>query len=383
MRILLVSSEFPPGPGGIGTHAYQLARHLQQSGWEILVLAAQDYAPAAEVRAFNEAQPFPVVSFRSMPVAPLKAAYRSWQLSQSLKKWRPTLLVASGKRSAWLAAWVNRRRELPWVAIGHGTEFNEPAGWSRDLTRWSFRQATTVVCVSDYTRRQMLQSGIRPRRDLVIPNGADVNQFRVLPSKEMESFHIDSSFNGARLLLTVGHVSERKGQDIVIRALPHILREAPATHYLVIGLPSKKREFMELAMRLGVEKHVHFLGRVDADSLVKYLNRCDVFVMTSRHTQNGDFEGYGIAVVEAALCGKPAVVSANSGLVEAIRDGETGIAVAEADETATAKAVLTLLSDDCRRRRMGEAARGRAIAEQSWSHRVNEYDALFRSLLPV
>jgi phosphatidylinositol alpha-1,6-mannosyltransferase len=93
---------------------------------------------------------------------------------------------------------------------------------------------------------------------------------------------------------------------VVIRALPHILKVAPKTHYLMAGLPTLKHELTELARKLGVAEHVHFLGRVDADSLVKYLNCCDVFVMTSRLTKDGDCEGFGIAVVEAALCGKPA-----------------------------------------------------------------------------
>ena len=70
---------------------------------------------------------------------------------------------------------------------------------------------------------------------------------------------------------------------------------------------------------------MHFLGRLESESLVKYVNACDLFMMTSRHTSTGDFEGYGIAVVEAAFCGKPAVVSRNSGLAEAIVDGGPGL----------------------------------------------------------
>ncbi len=72
----------------------------------------------------------------------------------------------------------------------------------------------------------------------------------------------------------------------------------------------------------------------------------DVFVMTSRHANDGDFEGYGIAVIEAALCGTPAVVSDNAGLVEAISPGTTGLTVPPDDPAATSNAILSLLGDD-------------------------------------
>ena len=80
------------------------------------------------------------------------------------------------------------------------------------------------------------------------------------------------------------------------------------------------------------------MGRVEEGDMVNWLNRCDLFVMTSRTLPDGDCEGFGIAVVEAALCGKPAVVSSQCGLIEAIEDGVTGIGVPEGDVVATANA---------------------------------------------
>jgi phosphatidylinositol alpha-1,6-mannosyltransferase len=320
------------------------------------------------------------VRLRAVAGAFSEAIYRWHVASTWMRKWRPDALIASGERSVWLAAGLARQFQFPWVAVGHGTEFSDVAAWERRLTRWSFQQATAVVSVSQYTQQRMLAIGICPRMMRVIPNGADPARFQVLPSAEVPAFRESLGLNGCRLLLTVGSVTERKGQSVVIRALPHILAKAPNTHYLMAGMPSKEHEFTLLARKLGVADHVHFLGRVDARDVVRYLNCCDLFVMTSRHTKDGDFEGYGIAVVEAALCGLPAVVSANSGLMEAIADGETGLLVPEDDEIGTAEAVLLLLRDDAARCRMGEAARRRALREQTWEHRVTEYDRLLRGL---
>jgi phosphatidyl-myo-inositol dimannoside synthase len=271
-------------------------------------------------------------------------------------------------------------RRLPWVAIGHGTEFGSKRGWQAVAVRAAFRRATAVVCVSEYTRREMHRAGIRPSFDRVIPNGADPYRFRVLPAAETEPVRAELGVSEGQLLVTVGNVTRRKGQDIVVRALPKILERFPAAHYAVAGLPTLGPELERLAAELGVAARVHVLGRLSEARIVQLLNAADVFVMTSRRTETGDFEGYGIAAIEAALCGCPAVVSADSGLAEAIRDGETGFCVEPEDPPATAQAITRLLEDDPMRRRMGESARRRAEEEQTWDGRIAAYDSLLRDV---
>lgn len=381
MRLLLLSSEFPPGPGGIGTHAYQLAKSLTAKGWDVEVVTPQDYAGEQEVEAFNAAQSFEIQRLHPVPGPPLEAVWRGFCTARRISRERPDVLLASGKRAVWLAACVAGLYRLPWLAVGHGTEFGSTVAWDRTLTRWAFESAAAVVCVSQYTYGKMCAMGVHPRGSRVIPNGADASQFRLLPPAEAVLPRKQLGLEQVPLLLTVGRVSERKGQDVVIRALPYILEKIPDVHYLAAGLPEQGAPFQALAEALGVGAHVHFLGRVDPEVVVRLQNCCDVFVMTSKHTAEGAFEGYGIAAVEAALCGKPAVVSANSGLSEAVVEGETGWVVPENDERATAAAVLALLTDEALRRRMGAAARARALKLQTWDHRAGQYDVLLRSLV--
>jgi phosphatidyl-myo-inositol dimannoside synthase len=97
----------------------------------------------------------------------------------------------------------------------------------------------------------------------------------------------------------------------------------------------------------------------------------------------GDVEGYGIAAIEAALCGLPAVVTAGSGLAEAIRDRETGLLVPQEDEDATAAAVLRLWRDPSLLRTMGEKARVRAASEQTWSRVASRYDERLREICGI
>jgi phosphatidylinositol alpha-1,6-mannosyltransferase len=151
-------------------------------------------------------------------------------------------------------------------------------------------------------------------------------------------------------------------------------------HYAIVGMPTRGEDIRRLAAELGVAERVHLLGRLDDARLVRVLNAADLFAMTSRHTADGDFEGYGIAVVEAALCGLPSVVSSGSGLSEAVVDGQTGLCVPQEDPCATAAAMRELMEDTERRRAMGQAARRRAEAEQTWDRRMPIYDALLREV---
>jgi glycosyltransferase involved in cell wall biosynthesis len=381
LRVLIVSTEFPPGPGGIGTHASQLASQLQRLGWKVAVVTSQVSAPGNDARAFNESQSFPIAALRVPDGTLFGPMSRLRTISRWLRHWQPHAILASGQRSVWRTAWLPHASSKPWVAVGHGTEFGVTTLWKRWLTRRSFERAAAVVCVSQYTRARMLASGIRPKRSEVIPNGADPARFKVLPREVIERTRHELGLHRGQVLLTVGKVTTRKGQDTVIRALPAVLARFPNTVYLVAGLSGQQEAFARLAAELGIADRVRFLGVVAPDDLVRYLNCCDLIVAPSRHTPSGEFEGYGIAVVEAALCGKPAVVSRNCGLGEAIVDGQTGIGVPEDDPPMTAAALVALLEDDDRRQTMGAAARVRAMHEQTWEHRAEAYDRLLRDLV--
>jgi phosphatidylinositol alpha-1,6-mannosyltransferase len=380
MRLCILSTEFPPGPGGIGTHAYELARWLTTAGWEVSVVAPQNYASRSEIEAFNQAQPFPVSHLRSLPGGtPVRTVDRWRSALRWIRTWKPEMLLGSGSRAVWLTALIARRESLPWVAVGHGTEFGTTGWLERKMTYDSFRAASGVVCVSSYTRDCMVRRGIVTHSVRVIPNGADPQRFAPLPPEQVHAFRADRGWNDCRVLLTVGNVTPRKGQEVVIRALPQVLSRLPNVHYVMAGLPTQKVELQRLAENLGVARNVHFSGRVESKILPLLVNGCDVFVMTSRHTSGGDFEGYGIAVIEAALCGKPAVVSAGSGLAEAVVPDRTGLVVPQNDTEATAAAILRMLTDNGLRERMGEAARMRAIQEQTWEQRVSEYADFLRT----
>ena len=124
---------------------------------------------------------------------------------------------------------------------------------------------------------------------------------------------------------------------------------------MAVGFPNKKDEFLQLAKELTVDDKVLFPGIIDQNELLLWLNACDLFAMTSVNNK-GDYEGFGIAVLEAALCGKTALVSNNGGLKEAVINLKTGIVVKENDVTATANALIDLFSNDAKLQTLSDMA---------------------------
>jgi glycosyltransferase involved in cell wall biosynthesis len=124
--------------------------------------------------------------------------------------------------------------------------------------------------------------------------------------------------------VTVGSVTYRKGQINVIKALPVLIESFPDIHYHIIGLEAEKQQLLVLARELGVESRITFHGALSNDELKLYLQVADIFVMLSNHDPSGDFEGFGIAVLEANHMGLPAIGSEDSGLRDAIHAGYSG-----------------------------------------------------------
>ena len=380
-RILILTTEFPPGPGGIGTHAYELAQWLPEYGWRVRVCACQDYAEREEIVRFNQKQPFEV---RSLVRASLPGRRLSHLVSGSVRErtWKPDVILATGRNAVLAGAWTRRlHRKARLAAMAHGTELQAGGILRRGLVRRAFERSDLVIAVSGHTKRMLCGIGVEQCRVRVIPNGADARTFRPAPKGASESFRRKLGLGAGRSVLTVGHVSERKGQETVIRALPMVAEKVPDVEYWMAGLPSQRRSLEELAVRLGVAGRVRFLGRLGEEALAEVMQACDVFAMTSRTTKDGDYEGYGIAVIEAALCGKPAVVSDCGGLPEAVLEGETGFVVPEGDAEATAGALVRLLTDEGLRQQMGEAARRGALSEGTWEKRAGEYDRVLRELV--
>lgn len=376
-RVLIFASEFPPGPGGIGTHAFELAQNLSKAGFEIVVLCEQNYAGHERIINFNANLSFTLIRLQfSEKNAVQKFWKRFKRFTELIRKYNTEFVLASGSSSLWVSAVGSLFFNFKMVSVVHGGELTFSSGFSRFLTHASLRISDLIICVSRFTA-SYLPSGISPKKIKVINNGANHHTFQKLDKQnELKKKY---GLEGKQVLLTVGSVTERKGQDTVIMALAKCKSEFPNVIYVMAGRSDNFEWFKAFAKESGVEDSIIFKGAVETSEIIELYNLADIYILNSRHSSHGDFEGFGISVIEAALCGIPSIVSKNSGLEEAIEDGITGYSVQANNPDDTSKAINDLLSNSEKRLSMGEAARKRAT-HFTWETVAKQYGDIVNSL---
>ncbi|MEZ4517530.1 MAG: glycosyltransferase [Chloroflexota bacterium] len=145
-RLLILSTEFPPGPGGIGTHAYQLALHLSRRGWVIQVVTPQAYVSENKRDRFNGEQPFSIVSLSERAGGLSAWRQRLGVIAGTIRDFRPDVVIASGRRALWAIAAVRMRFAVPWVAIVHGSELDAQSASTQFLTTQALARAFGRCC---------------------------------------------------------------------------------------------------------------------------------------------------------------------------------------------------------------------------------------------
>jgi phosphatidylinositol alpha-1,6-mannosyltransferase len=310
----MISSEFPPQPGGIGSHAYQLCSHLSEKGYEVELISDNRSKTGKEETTFDNKLDFKVhrVSVKSLRI--LMYFKRVYLLFEKSKK--ADIILASGKFSLWIVGFYKLFFRKKTVAIIHGSEVNFTNSLLKKSINWSLKRFDLVVAVSNFTGQLVKDLKVRLE---VIPNGFN----------EWKDFKVIENYDivGDPVLTTVGNVTERKGQENVIKHLPQLLGKYPEIHYHCIGIPTEVERLKQLANELNIQDNVTFHGRLPYNEVYKILLKSDVFVMLSSETKTGDVEGFGIAILEANSLGVPAIGARGCGIEDAIKHGKSGYLV--------------------------------------------------------
>lgn len=165
------------------------------------------------------------------------------------------------------------------------------------------------------------------------------------------------------------------GPDVLLRAFSIVRKEIPDILLTMAGGGEMTSELRSMARDLGLEKAVDFIGSIPNERIYSLLWEHHIMVMPSRE------EAFGVAVLEAAACGRPTIASRVGGVPEVLRDGETGLLVPPGDETALAEAILRLARDPETCRRMGEAGRLLVQEKYLWGHSLDRMTQLYESMI--
>jgi phosphatidylinositol alpha-1,6-mannosyltransferase len=227
-----------------------------------------------------------------------------------------------------------------------------------------YKGADAIIANSRHTKELLELIGVRPERIHVIHPGVNAAEFRATEDAR-RTVRQRHGLGEAVTLLTMGRLQRRKGQDMVIKALPLIKERFPKVKYLIVGTGEEHASLQRLAQDHGVREDVVFAGSISDGDRAAYYAACDLFVMPNRQIE-ADIEGFGIVFLEAGAAGKPVIGGKSGGTGEAIVDGVTGVRVEGESVEAVAAAVIDLVAHPEKARAMGEQGRLRVETEFNW-----------------
>ena len=366
-KTLCITNDFGPRAGGIETFVVGLIQRMPQNS--VIVYTASQAGAAAFDAMWQRDYGVEVIRDSSKVLLP------SFRVGRNVRKLvqdrniksvffgaaAPLALLAPGLR----AAGVRRI-----VALTHGHE----VWWSR---LWPFtiaiarigRAVDALTYLGEFTGGEIskaLDSNSAAKLVRIAP-GIDTEHFTSRSdAKELrESLGLGSK----KVIVSVGRLVHRKGQDVLIESMPEIIKTIDDVHLLLIGEGPYKQELEKRIKNLGLANRVTFVGRVQYADLPRYICVGDVFAMPSRSRLAGlEVEGLGIVYLEASACGLPVIGGISGGAPDAVLQGETGFSVDGRSAHEVAEAIVRVLADKELAQRLG--ARGRQWIIEQWQWRV-------------
>ncbi len=373
-KILLVTNDLGPRAGGIETFILGLLDQLD--GSQIVIYTASQSESADFDKRLTEKTGVLIVRDKSSILLPTPWVNRRVR-AIALRYESEVIWFGAAMPLAWMSGLLKRAGAKRIVAITHGHEV-----WWAKLPPFKqiFAQSTKSIDVltflGEFTRSAMAPVVRAPCQMVQIAPGISIEHFS--PGAKSQRLIDELKLEGKQILVSVGRLVHRKGQDKLLEALPEILLTHPDIVLLFIGVGPRQKKLDQLVRAHDLSHYVRFVGRVTYDKLPEYLRLGDLFVMPSRSRLAGlEVEGLGIVYLEASACAIPVLAGASGGAPDAVIQGETGVVVDGSRVGEIARAVNELLDHPAQMVEMGKA--GRAWTQERWSWQI--WGERFREVL--
>ena len=371
---LFITNDFGPRAGGIETFVHGLIERLPR-GSVIVYTSAQPDSDKFDAKWLSEFG-VEVVRDRSKILLPTPRVIKA---CQKLVKSRKLTRVAFGA-AAPLGIMARSMRSAgaeKIVALTHGHEV-----WWAKVPPFSFainfmsKNIDAITYLGDYTRGEI--SKAISKNDVgklvQIAPGIDVDHFVPTDSSELRA---QLGLADKAVIISVGRLVHRKGQDKLISALPAIRAAVPNVHLVLVGVGPHQKFLENLVAKLNIADCVTFIGRINYSELPKYICVGDIFAMPSRSRFFGlEVEGLGIVYLEASACGLPVVGGKSGGAPDAVLVGETGVVVDGTNSSEIAEACIDLLNNPELCALMGATGRTWIIENWRWEIWATKYAEL-------
>lgn len=372
--VLFVTNDFGPRAGGIETFIIGLIER-RPFGQTIVYTSWQDNAASydAEWRSKFGVE---VIRDRSkilLPTPRVALALRKIIRTRGIT----TAAFGAAAPLGLLSASMKRAGVKRSVALTHGHE----VWWAKVFPfNLLLRRIGSTVDVLTY-----LGEFTRSAISKALTSNAERAMVKIAPGIDTDHFFpTDASIlrrslglEDKKVIVSVGRLVHRKGQDYLIQSMPLILHQVPNAHLLLVGQGPYLEHLQKLVKEHGLESSVTFIGRVDYKELPQYLCVGDIFAMPSRSRLMGlEVEGLGIVYLEASSCGLPVLAGNSGGAPDAVKQRETGLVVSGTDEKQIASVAIELLKNSDSSKKMGLAGRQWIVNNWRWEIWSKEFEAL-------
>ena len=375
-KILCITNDFGPRAGGIETFVIGLIERTPRGS--VIVYTSNQGDTSGYDNSWLTDFGVEVIRDKSKVLLPTPRVGRA---VRKLVRDRGITRVFFGAAAplGLLAHGLRRAGVTKIIALTHGHE----VWWAKV---WPFTMAIrrigngvdALTYLGKFTRIAISRSlSAKAQNSLVrIAPGIDTTHFT--PATDADQLKSELELDGKRIIVSVGRLVHRKGQDTLVEALPEILNEFSDAHLLFVGVGPHLEYIHKRAVQLGVLNHISFVGRVQYRELPRFISVGEIFAMPSRSRLAGlEVEGLGIVYLEASACALPVVGGLSGGAPDALLEGETGFAVDGLNPSAVADAIKVLLRDPVRAKAMGARGRQWIIDEWEWRHWSKRFNALF------
>lgn len=396
LRILHVLDHSIPLHSGYTFRTLSILREQRKLGWDTHHLTSPKQINCKVLEEDVDGWNFyrtPAVPASPMPGVGEFALMRQLEhrLLQVAGQLRPDIIHAhSPVLNVLPALRVGKRLGIPVVyevrafwedaAVDHGT--TSEGSFRYGLTRWletrALKRAQHVFTICEGLRGDIVARGIPAARVTVIPNAVDIDSFE--PGGQPDAaLKTRLGLDGASVIGFIGSFYAYEGLDLLLDALPGILRQRPEVRVLLVGGGPQDAALKAQAQRLGVADKVVFAGRVPHAEVQRYYDLVDVLAYP-RHSMRLTELVTPLKPLEAMAQGRLLVASDVGGHKELIRHGETGMLFKAGSTGALTQAVVSLLADRERWPAMREAGRQFVEDERNWTASVSNYARVYASL---
>jgi phosphatidyl-myo-inositol dimannoside synthase len=385
MKSLLISSVyFPPQVGGVSQYMASVVKCLGRA--EVCCLTGAGAKSKEKDWSSEIEEPFGARIYRRPSAFDQAQGLQMLSLGASLTeiliREHPQVVQLATASEGYVALQLNRWLKLPYVIYAHGNEILEAADLAWQKPKWSLQRASRVLANSQFTAGLVAELGVQKDKIAVLHPGCDVERFQ--PREVTMTFRqqiLGEQWN-KRVILTIGNLVERKGHDMVIRALPRVLQAVPDVVYLIAGDGRHRAQLERIALDMGVQKNVIFAGQAPDDLLPQIYALADVFIMPSRMRREFcDVEGFGMVFLEASACRKPVIAGRCGGIPDAVVDGVTGLLVDPSNSEDIAKSMIRILLSPGLAEQFGEQGRERVLREFTWDRFAGRLRELLNTIV--